>query len=427
MKRIAINELVKWKERNRRKPLIVEGARQVGKTWLIKEFGKTYYDEIAYINFEEKKALQNLFKSDYDIQRILFAVKTATNTKMIAGKTLIVLDEIQEAEGGITSLKYFAENAPEHHVIAAGSLLGVELYKRVSFPVGKVEFLRLHPLCFEEFLMALGENNLVDLLHTKDWQTIQLFAERYKLLLKKYYYVGGMPESVLSFVEQEDLDEVRKIQIDILSTYERDFSKHAPSEIVPRIRQLWNSIPSQLSKENRKFIYGLVKEGARAREYETALSWIKDSGLMHQVFCVKAPRLPLKSYEDLSAFKIYLLDVGLLSAMCELNSDTLLNGNLIFTEFKGALTEQYVMQELNLRHSLYYWAKSKSEQKVDFLIQKDGNVVPVEVKAEENLHAKSLRSFVSENSSPLAIRTSMSNYREEGWMTNIPLYCVGEI
>ncbi|MCQ2218895.1 MAG: ATP-binding protein [Paludibacteraceae bacterium] len=427
MKRIAINELVKWKERNRRKPLIVEGARQVGKTWLIKEFGKTYYDEIAYINFEEKKALQNLFKSDYDIQRILFAVKTATNTKMIAGKTLIVLDEIQEAEGGITSLKYFAENAPEHHVIAAGSLLGVELHKRVSFPVGKVEFLRLHPLCFEEFLMALGENNLVDLLHTKDWQTIQLFAERYKLLLKKYYYVGGMPESVLSFVEQEDLDEVRKIQIDILSTYERDFSKHAPSEIVPRIRQLWNSIPSQLSKENRKFIYGLVKEGARAREYETALSWIKDSGLMHQVFCVKAPRLPLKSYEDLSAFKIYLLDVGLLSAMCELNSDTLLNGNLIFTEFKGALTEQYVMQELNLRHSLYYWAKSKSEQKVDFLIQKDGNVVPVEVKAEENLHAKSLRSFVSENSSPLAIRTSMSNYREEGWMTNIPLYCVGEI
>lgn len=427
MKRIAINELVKWKERNRRKPLIVEGARQVGKTWLIKEFGKTYYDEIAYINFEEKKALQNLFKSDYDIQRILFAVKTATNTKMIAGKTLIVLDEIQEAEGGITSLKYFAENAPEHHVIAAGSLLGVELHKRVSFPVGKVEFLRLHPLCFEEFLMALGENNLVDLLHTKDWQTIQLFAERYKLLLKKYYYVGGMPESVLSFVEQEDLDEVRKIQIDILSTYERDFSKHAPSEIVPRIRQLWNSIPSQLSKENRKFIYGLVKEGARAREYETALSWIKDSGLMHQVFCVKAPRLPLKSYEDLSAFKIYLLDVGLLSAMCELNSDTLLNGNLIFTEFKGALTEQYVMQELNLRHSLYYWAKSKSEQEVDFLIQKDGNVVPVEVKAEENLHAKSLRSFVSENSSPLAIRTSMSNYREEGWMTNIPLYCVGEI
>lgn len=427
MKRFAINELVKWKERNRRKPLIVEGARQVGKTWLIKEFGKTYYDEIAYINFEEKKALQNLFKSDYDIQRILFAVKTATNTKMIAGKTLIVLDEIQEAEGGITSLKYFAENAPEHHVIAAGSLLGVELHKRVSFPVGKVEFLRLHPLCFEEFLMALGENNLVDLLHTKDWQTIQLFAERYKLLLKKYYYVGGMPESVLSFVEQEDLDEVRKIQIDILSTYERDFSKHAPSEIVPRIRQLWNSIPSQLSKENRKFIYGLVKEGARAREFETALSWIKDSGLMHQVFCVKAPRLPLKSYEDLSAFKIYLLDVGLLSAMCELNSDTLLNGNLIFTEFKGALTEQYVMQELNLRHSLYYWAKSKSEQKVDFLIQKDGNVVPVEVKAEENLHAKSLRSFVSENSSPLAIRTSMSNYREEGWMTNIPLYCVGEI
>lgn len=427
MKRFAINELVKWKERNRRKPLIVEGARQVGKTWLIKEFGKTYYDEIAYINFEEKKALQNLFKSDYDIQRILFAVKTATNTKMIAGKTLIVLDEIQEAEEGITSLKYFAENAPEHHVIAAGSLLGVELHKRVSFPVGKVEFLRLHPLCFEEFLMALGENNLVDLLHTKDWQTIQLFAERYKLLLKKYYYVGGMPESVLSFVEQEDLDEVRKIQIDILSTYERDFSKHAPSEIVPRIRQLWNSIPSQLSKENRKFIYGLVKEGARAREYETALSWIKDSGLMHQVFCVKAPRLPLKSYEDLSAFKFYLLDVGLLSAMCELNSDTLLNGNLIFTEFKGALTEQYVMQELNLRHSLYYWAKSKSEQKVDFLIQKDGNVVPVEVKAEENLHAKSLRSFVSENSSPLAIRTSMSNYREEGWMTNIPLYCVGEI
>lgn len=426
MKRTIINELVNWKERSRRKPLIVEGARQVGKTWLINEFGRNYYDEIAYINFEEKKTLQELFKPDYDIQRILFAIKVATNTKMNPGKTLIVLDEIQEAEGGITSLKYFAENAPEHHVIAAGSLLGVELHKRISFPVGKVEFLRLRPLSFEEFLMAMGENNLAELLNSKDWATIQLFSEQFKLLLKQYYYVGGMPEAVLSFAEQKDLTEVRRIQNDILSTYERDFSKHAPSDIVPRIRQLWNSIPSQLSKENRKFIYGLVREGARAREYETALSWIKDSGLIHQLFCVKAPRIPLKSYEDISAFKIYLLDVGLLSAMCELDSNTLLNGNRIFTEFKGALTEQYVMQELIQHHSLYYWAKSKTDQEVDFLIQKDGNVVPVEVKAEENLHAKSLRSFVSENSSPIAIRTSMSNYREEDWMTNIPLYCIGK-
>lgn len=425
MERDAIKQLKTWREKKRRKPLIVEGARQVGKTWLIKEFGRTCYKQMAYLNFEEQKYLRTLFAEDFDVSRILQAIRTATKVICEPGDTLIVLDEIQEAENGLTILKYFQENASEYHVIAAGSLLGIELHKKESFPVGKVDFMTLYPLNFLEFLRAVGEKELYELLLQKDWSLVNTFAPRFAERLRQYYFVGGMPEAVLAFSEEADWGEIRDIQNGILKSYDRDFSKHAPAEIVPRIRQLWNSIPAQLSKENRKFIYGLVKEGARAREYELALSWLHDCGLIYQIFCAKAPKFPLKAYQDASAFKLFMVDVGLLSAMNDIDAETLLHGNAIFVEFKGALTEQYVLQQLVQQYEPYYWSKTNSQSEIDFLLQRKGEVVPVEVKAEENLQAKSLRLYAKEYQPSCAVRTSMSLFREEEWMVNVPLYAVG--
>lgn len=427
MERFAINELIKWKKSRRRKPLIIEGARQVGKTWLVKEFASRYYKNLAYINFEEQIYMRSVFESDFDTSRILDAISAASHQSCNPGETLIFLDELQEATNGITALKYFMENAPEYHIVAAGSLLGLELHKHTSFPVGKVQFMHLYPMSFLEFLDALGEGALVRFIEKKDWVNITMFAQKYRELLKQYYFVGGMPEAVLSFKEQRDWQEVREIQNEILESYDRDFSKHAPSEIVPRIRLLWNSLPSQLSRENRKFVYGLIKEGARAREYEIALQWLFDGGLIYRVPAVSAPRIPLKSYEDKSAFKIFMVDIGLLGAMSGLDSETIVNGNTIFTEFKGALTEQYVLQQLIIKHQMFYYSKDNSRQEIDFLIQREGRVIPIEVKAEENLKAKSLRQFVAENKSEEVYRISMSDYREEDWMTNMPLYTVDVI
>ena len=424
MKRFAIRELEKWKESPRRKPLIVEGARQVGKTWLVKEFAHTHYRNLVYVNFEEQIYLRDLFKTDFDVERILTAIKAATHETITPGETLIFLDEIQEAENGLTSLKYFCENAPELHVVAAGSLLGIELHRNSSFPVGKVRFMTLRPMSFLEFLIAVGEDGLENMLAAKDWTNIAMFSSRLKEYLKMYYYVGGMPEAVLAFSLRRDFDEVREIQQEILHSYDFDFSKHAPLEIVPRIRQLWTSLPAQLSKENRKFIYGLVKSGARAREYEAALQWLIDGGLIYKVCNVSAPRIPLKSYEDESAFKLFMLDVGLLGAMSTLDSETIVEGNRIFTEFKGALTEQYALQELMLHHDPFYFAKQNSQLEIDFLIQENGNVIPIEVKAEENLRARSLRQFVADYSPQDAYRLSMSDYRKETWLTNLPLYAI---
>ncbi len=426
MDRDAINQLITWRESPRRKPLIVEGARQVGKTWLVKTFATTYYDNLAYVNFEEQRYMRNLFEVDFDTSRIVSAISAASHQTIVAGRTLIFLDEIQEAKDGLTALKYFAENAPEQHVVVAGSLLGLELHKQQSFPVGKVQFLTLRPMSFAEFLCAMGEGAMLQLITSRNWANIALFGEKFKALLRAYFFVGGMPEVVQAFSLRRSWDEVREIQLEILSSYDRDFSKHAPHDIVPRIRQLWNSLPSQLGRESRKFLYGLVKEGARAREYEIALRWLLDGGLIHRACNVTAPRLPLKSYEDTSAFKLFALDVGLLGAMCGLDSSTIVNGNNIFTEFKGALTEQYVMQELVLRHEPFYWSKPNAQQEVDFLIQTRDSIVPIEVKAEENLRAKSLQTFVRTHQSPQAIRTSMSPYRQESWMTNVPLYAIGQ-
>ncbi len=419
-----MKQLEAWKDSPRRKPLIIEGARQVGKTWLVKEFASTHYKNLVYINFEEQIFMRGLFETDFDTERILTAIKAATHEEIIPGETLIFLDEIQDAENGLTSLKYFCENAPEQHIIVAGSLLGIELHRNSSFPVGKVRFMTLRPMSFLEFLLAMGEEGLENMLEKKDWTNIELFASKLKELLKMYYYVGGMPEAVLEFSVSRDFDEVREIQKSILKSYDYDFSKHAPAEIVPRIRQLWHSLPAQLSKENRKFIYGLVKTGARAREYEGALQWLIDGGLVYKICNVTAPRIPLKSYEDDSAFKLFAVDLGLLTAMASLDSKSIVEGNRIFTEFKGALTEQYAMQELILHHEPFYFAKPNSQMEIDFLIQEKGNVIPIEVKAEENLRARSLRQFVADYSPQDAYRLSMSNYRKEEWMVNIPLYAV---
>ncbi len=429
MERFAINALRKWKNKASRKPLIVRGARQVGKTWLIKEFGKQEYAKVAYVNFENSKLLQSLFAEDFDLQRILTAVQIETGVQINADDTLIVFDEIQEAKGAITSLKYFCENAPQYHIIAAGSLLGVALHSHTSFPVGKVEFLDLYPLSFSEFLLACNQKPLLDLLQGKDWILIKSFKDKYIQLLRQYYYVGGMPEVVLTYTQTNDFKEVRIIQKQILNSYDQDFSKHAPNEIVPRIKMLWNSIPAQLSKENKKFIYGAVKQGSRAKDYELALSWLTDSGLVYKITRVSKPDIPLVAYEDMNAFKLFVVDVGLLCAMGDLDVKTLIDGNRIFEEFKGSLTEQYILQQLKVISDMVirYWTSDTAKSELDFLLQYEGRVIPVEVKAEENLHAKSLRMYCQKYSPKIAIRTSMSDFRKEDWLTNVPLYAIAEM
>lgn len=429
MERIAMSELRAWKENPARKPLIIRGARQVGKTWLMKEFGRTEYERTAYINFESSKHLQSLFKDDYDTDRILTAIQTETGIQVEPGNTLIIFDEIQEASGAITSLKYFHENLPEYHLISAGSLLGVAMHQKSSFPVGKVDFMDLYPFSFQEYLRAMDLQSLLELVEKQDWKLLKSFNEKLIQNLRNYYFVGGMPEAVQSFKNMNNIQEVRKIQRAILEAYENDFSKHAPTSIVPRIRMLWNSVPAQLTKENRKFMYGVIRTGARAKDYELALSWLEDSGLVYRVMRVSKPGIPLKAYEDPGAFKLFVTDVGLLGAMGDIDSKTLTDGNRIFEEFKGALTEQYVLQQLKTLKGLVvcYWSAERSRAEVDFLVQYSGKVVPVEVKAEENLKAKSLKSFCEKYSPETAVRTSMSFFREEVWMTNLPLYAIGQL
>ncbi|HEY4107786.1 ATP-binding protein [Puia sp.] len=416
----------RWKQSSPRKPLIIWGARQVGKTWLMKEFGRTHYRKCAYVNLESNAVLRSLFTTDFDIRRILAAVQIETGVPIDAADTLVLFDEIQEAPGALTCLKYFYENAPEYHVIAAGSLLGVALMGGTSFPVGKVAFLDLRPLDFPEFIEAVEGEPLAGLLRGGDWPLITGFKTRFIDLLKQYYFVGGMPEAVYSYAEQRDFGVVREIQKRILAGYEQDFAKHPPKEIVPRIRMLWQSVPAQLAKENRKFIYGLVKEGARAREYELALNWLIDCGLLYKVNNITKPGIPLKAYEEMNAFKLFLVDIGLLGAMADLDVKTLLDGNLLFEEFKGALTEQFVLQQLMAKKDagIFYWSPEGARSSVDFVVQYWGKVVPIEVKAAENLQAKSLKVYYQKYKPTHCIRTSMSDYRKEEWMTNLPLYAI---
>lgn len=428
MERDAYAHLKSWKKRPNHKPLIIRGARQVGKTWLMREFGRREYRQVAYVNMESNPLMRNLFSADFDIPRILLGLQIETGIT-IDTDTLLIFDEIQEVPEVITALKYFQENAPEYDILCAGSLLGVALNRHKSFPVGKVEFLDLFPLTYVEFLAAVGHSQLAQLLHGNDWKLINSFAPRFAELLRQYYYIGGMPEAVHTFAENKNFEEIRAIQKRILIAYEQDFSKHASHEIVPRIRMLWNSIPAQLAKENKKFIYGIIRQGARAKDYELAMSWLRDCGLVHQVFNVTKPAIPLKGYEDFGAFKLFMLDVGLLGAMTDLDTRTLLEGNIIFQEFKGALTEQYVLQQLAARNDMrtYYWSPGNSRAEIDFLIQYHGEVIPLEVKAEENLYAKSLRVYVEKYRPKRALRISMSNYREESWMTNLPLFALATL
>lgn len=429
MVRDKMSDLVAWKNRVGRKPLVVRGARQVGKTWLMKEFGHSHFEKVLYVNFEKTKRLQSLFEMDFDIKRVQIALQAETGIRITPENTLIILDEIQSAPSALNALKYFCEDAPELYIIAAGSLLGVALHAQTSFPVGKVEFMDLYPMSYYEFLNAMGEKDILEILQSNDWELITTFKSKYIELLRQYYFVGGMPEAVSVFTRDYDFSAVRYVQKNILDAYEQDFSKHAPVELIPRIRMVWNSIPSQLAKENRKFVYGVLKGGARAKEFELAIEWLVNCGQVHKVFRTSKPSIPLKAYEDRSAFKIYLVDIGLLAAMGDIDVRTLLKGNDIFNEFKGAITEQFVLQQLvnDSNNAIFYWTAERSTAELDFLIQNSGNVVPLEVKAEENLQAKSLKVFSQKYSPQISIRTSMSDYRKQEWLINLPLYAINEL
>ena len=429
LKRKIYQKLLEWRQTKKNKCLLVKGARQVGKTWIMKEFGKKSYNKTVYINFDSNVQMAELFSIDLNVERIIMGLELYAGHKINPDDTLIIFDEVQEVPKALSSLKYFYENAPEYHIVCAGSLLGIALHEGTSFPVGKVDFLKLYPLSFKEFLMAIGLERFAELLDKKDYDMIKSFKQTYIDALKQYYYVGGMPEVVASFADEKDFNEARKIQKRILTAYEQDFSKHAPKEIVPKIRMLWNSIPSQLAKENKKFIYGLIREGARAKEYETAIMWLSDCGLVHKVSRINAPNIPLKAYEDLKAFKLFIVDVGLLGAMVGLNQRTLLNGNELFIEFKGALTEQYVMQQLAVNQDLgvYYYTNDRNTCEVDFIVDNGDNIIPLEVKAEINLKAKSLKTYREKFTPEISIRSSMADYSEEVGLINLPLYAIDGI
>lgn len=429
MYRIAIEKLLKWKQSKRRKPLIIEGARQVGKTWLMKEFGRQAYADTVYINFDSNSRMAELFASDLDTDRLIMGLELYVGHKIDPNRSLLIFDEVQEVPRALASLKYFYENAPQYHIVCAGSLLGIALHQGTSFPVGKVDFLKLYPLSFKEFLIATDKARFAELLDKQDFDMVTNFKQMYIDALKHYYYVGGMPEAVQSFAEDKDFNEVREIQKRILVAYEQDFSKHAPNEIVPRLRMLWNGIPSQLAKENKKFIYGLVREGARAKEYETAIMWLSDCGLVHKVSRVNEAGVPLRAYEDLKAFKLFVVDVGLLGCMTGLRQRILLDGNDLFVEFKGALTEQYVCQQLKTIEGLdvYYYTNDRGSCEVDFVVDTGDRIVPVEVKAEVNLKAKSLKTYKEKFSPKVSVRTSMSDYKKEEWLVNLPLYAIDQI
>ncbi len=409
-----------------RKPLVIMGARQVGKTWIMKEFGRQCYKNTAYISFFNNNAAKNIFESDYDIKRILTYLNIEAGFPIEPEKTLIIFDEIQNAPKAFESLKYFCENAPEYHVVAAGSLLGVALHKGISYPVGKVELLNLYPLSFREFLCAMGEKPLSDALMTKDYNLIENFREKYIFHLKNYYYVGGLPEIVESFRINRDYNKVRTLQENIIAQYKGDFGKHIDGNELPKINMVWDSIPMQLAKENKKFFFGKIKKGARSAEFENAIQWLTDCGLVHKVNRVNEPRVPLSAYKDFSAYKLFYLDVGLLCAMSGIDAKSILEKNKLFVEFKGALTEQYVLQEIisETNYKPYYFGTEKATFEQDFLIQKNADIIPIEVKSESNVHSQSLKAFYEKFHPALSVRFSLLKYENQGWMQNIPLYAV---
>ncbi len=429
MKRLLLKKLIEWKDKKHRKPLILWGARQVGKTWLMKEFGSSYFSNFVYISFYNNSRMSSIFEEDYDVKRIINAIEVNQHVKITPGETLLIFDEVQTSPKVVESLKYFCEDASEYPVIAAGSLLGVSIHEGISFPVGKVDELHLYPMNFREFLLAMGEDRLFEYVSNADYERVNEFSALYKELLKQYLCVGGMPEVVERYAEKRDFSEVRELQLAILSQYEGDFGKHVSPNEMPRIRMTWQSLPMQLAKENKKFFFGQVKEGARQKDFEKAIQWLVDAGLVYKVNKVQKPAMPLKSYVDFSSFKLFLIDVGLLGALSELDIESVIQGNDLFVEFKGALIEQYVLEQLmsDTQYTPYYYSGEKSTYETDFLIQKRKDVVPIEVKAETNLKSKSLRAYYDKFLPALALRVSSSDYIDQGWMKNIPLWCVSAI
>lgn len=425
MERSIYSSLKKWKDSPTRKPLILQGARQVGKTYILKEFGAREYSEVVYINCDDNNDMQNMFV-DYDVDRIIRSLSAISGVSIKPSTTLLILDEIQELERGLASLKYFCEKAPEYHVAVAGSLLGITLHEGTSFPVGKVDMLYMYPMDFEEFLLAMGKEQLVELLRNNSWAALTPLRGMLTELLRQYYFVGGMPEAVKTYVERGDIWEVRSIHSKIIDAYRNDMSKHVPKQQVQRINMVWNSIPSQLARDNKKFIYGALRKGARANDFEIAIQWLVDSGLVHKVHRISKPVVPLKFYEDMASFKLFLLDCGLLGALSETPPEQILIGDNVFEEYKGAFTENYVLQQLKSlpRTFVYYYSNDNSTLEIDFVVQHEAHVIPIEVKAEENLRAKSLRQFVTDNSGLHGVRFSMSDYREQDWLTNVPLWAV---
>lgn len=428
MERMAYNYLIEWKNNPDRKPLVLEGARQVGKTWLLQEFGKREYRNLAYVNCDNNPLIVDLF-NDFDIQRIIRNLSAITEIRITPGDTLIVLDEIQEVPKGLTALKYFQEEAPEYHIAVAGSLLGMEIHEGTGFPVGKVDEIKLYPLNFTEFIKALGKDVLVENMERKSpdkWSELSLMRNTFIELLRQYYYVGGMPEAVRAYATNQDLKAVRRIQNGILNGYRRDFSKHAPASDIPKINLVWDSIASQLAKENKKFIYGAIKKGGRAREFENAIQWLLDAGLIYKIPRVKKLTRPLDFYEDTGAFKLFMSDLGLLGARADAPAKDILVGNKGFIEYKGAFTEQYVAQQLitgGIRP--YYYTNDNSTMEIDFVVQTEG-VHPIEAKAEENVKAKSLRTVTDANEGMVGWRFSMNDYIDQGWVINVPLYLIDQ-
>ena len=428
MKRYTINKLIQWKNDPNKKPLIIRGARQVGKTWLMKEFGKTQYKKTIYINFELEDLMREHFSKDLNTKRIIEGLELE-HSKIDPQNTLIILDEIQECPKALTALKYFYENNPEYQIVAAGSLLGVAIHEQVSFPVGKVDFIDLYPLSFYEFLEANGEEKFVDLLQNPNNENIKTFKPKYIEWLKKYYYIGGMPEVVNNFINTNDFQKARKIQENILDAYTRDFSKHISSTGKLKIDLLWESIPNQLTQESKKFVYKKIKQGARADEFEEALSWLINCGLVYKINRISKPAMPIKAYEDTKAFKLFILDVGLLCALSKLPARTLIDGDKIFTEFNGALAEQYVLQQLKTLEDMEiaYWISKSGNAEIDFVIQNNGYVIPVEVKANTNLQAKSLKVYREKFEPEISIRTSLADFEINNGLYNIPLFMAGKV
>lgn len=425
MKREIYAKLLEWKSRKDHKPLVLDGARQVGKTYILKEFGNKEYKTLSYVNLDKDAVAKSIFEPDHDIPRIIRTLSAHTGVDIVPKDTLIVIDEIQESAAALGCLKYFKEDFPQYDVAVAGSLLGISIHEDQSFPVGMVELIRMFPMSLHEFLNATSNEKLTQLLLDCDWAAVNSLSQKYIDLLRQYYYVGGMPEAVAGYIEGKGLGAVRMIQKDILAGYRKDFSKHAPKKEIPRIEMVWDSLPSHLAKENKKFIYGAVRKGGRSKDFEVAITWLKDAGLIYKIHRVPIIEYPLKFYVDFEVFKVFPLDVGLLGAMTDVPASQMLVGDNIFKEFKGAFTECYVNEQLaRIQIPTFYHSSNESECEIDFAVQTEKRVIPIEAKAEENVKGKSLKTYIDEHPALKGLRVSMKNYIDQGWMENLPLYAI---